>query len=88
MLSKLNPQSVLALTATAGVPVINDICHTLHIPQCKSNDKVITDNDKYSPKENDDGTHVLSSNRDNIDVAVSFTNSEEKRLNIVSQLSQ
>lgn len=87
MLSKLEPASVLALTATAGPPVIHDICHTLHIPTCNVNE-TSSNGDGFIESEAvaDGGTKILSSNRDNIDVAVKFTNSEEKRLTIVSSL--
>lgn len=61
---------MLALTATAGPPVINDICHTLQIPNPDS--------------ENENGTMVMSSNRDNIDVAIEFVNSDEDKLGKVS----
>ena len=78
MVSKLNPKSILALTATAGPPVIRDICHALSIPIPQG---------KIEGDEVDNGTKVLSCNRDNIDVVVEFTNSEEERLTKVRILS-
>lgn len=71
---KLNPRSILALTATAGPPVIEDICHTLGVP--------LKSRETEDPTE--DGTKVLSCNRDNIDVAVEFTSNDEERLAKVS----
>jgi len=53
--------------------VIKDICHTLHIPNLDS--------------ENENGTKVMSSNRDNIDVVIEFVNSDEDKLSKVSPLA-
>lgn len=76
LLSKINPKSVLALTATAGPPVIKDICHTLHIRNPnREGENVI-----------EAGTKVLSCNRDNIDVEIEFVNSDEDKLSKVSTM--
>jgi Superfamily II DNA helicase len=74
LVSKLKPRSILALTATAGPPVIKDICHTLHVPM-----KITETEDQM-----EDGTKVLSCNRDNIDIVVEFTSNEDERLTKVS----
>ena len=70
-MSKISPQAVLALTATAGPPVINDICSTLGI--CNE------------AKDQEKGVAVFDCNRDNIDVAVNFVGNAEERLNMVRQ---
>ena len=87
----LEPRSVLALTATAGPPVIRDICHTLKIPMTKENmnsvDQMKKNNIKlsYDFEENNfqNGIKVMNCNRDNIDVAVAIVNNEEERLSMV-----
>ncbi len=40
----MDPQSVLALTATAGPPVINDICSTLRIRNDSIETKILNCN--------------------------------------------
>ena len=68
-MSQIAPQAVLALTATAGPPVINDICNTLSI-----------DNEVEGQEK---GVAIFDCNRDNIDVAVNFIGNAEERLNMV-----
>jgi len=63
----IDPKSVLALTATAGPRVIEDICQTLEIPNTNKEESV-------------DGVLTLSTNRDNIDVQCLFLSSQEERL--------
>lgn len=63
--------------------MISDICHTLRIPSSNANDTT-TSNMSINESAPEDGTKILSSNRDNIDIAVKFNTSEEQRLNIVS----
>lgn len=74
LISKIDPQSILALTATAGPPVVKDICHTLGIQPPRENESL----------EQDQETQVLCANRDNIDVAVFYVQNEEERLKRVS----
>lgn len=68
----LNPSSILALTATAGPRVIDDICNTLVIPR-STGDPEST------------GVQVLNPNRSNIDVAVYFLDSDNSRRTLVSR---
>lgn len=82
ILAKLNPESVLALTATAGPAVISDICHVLQInEEHKSNQEI-----KMKDLNCDEGVKVLNCNRDNIDVEVRFVTDEENRLKILMDL--
>lgn len=67
----MEPQSVLALTATAGPRVVDDICQSLEIP-------------RGAPEE-DGGVVTLATNRDNIDVKCVFLESQEERLDKVSR---
>lgn len=80
ILSRLDPESVLALTATAGPAVVRDICHVLDIDQGNVEDPLSITSDQ--------GIKVLSCDRDNIDVAVHFSLDEEERLNILLKLLQ
>jgi superfamily II DNA helicase RecQ len=64
----LQPKSILALTATAGPPVIRDICHALNI-----NNSI-----------DDDGVAVIKSDRNNIEVSAHFVTDEIERLTLVS----
>ena len=80
ILSRLDPESVLALTATAGPAVVRDICHVLDIDQGNVEDPLSITTDQ--------GIKVLSCDRDNIDVAVHFSLDEEERLNILLKLLQ
>lgn len=78
LLPLLDPQSVLALTATAGPLVIKDICHTLNIPNTMpardSNDLI------------DKGVMVLDCNRDNIDVATMVLDNDDNRRSLLHKL--
>jgi superfamily II DNA helicase RecQ len=68
------------LTATAGKPVIDDICRTLRINENgKSTEGLIQSNDPSMCS-----VKVLSSNRDNIDVSAVFLQNEEQKLHMVS----
>jgi len=60
----------LALTATAGPPVINDICQVLDIQRV----------------DNDDGVMVVKADRENIDVSAVFVSDEIERMDLVSQV--
>lgn len=71
MLEIIQPKSVLAMTATAGPRVVDDICRTLGIA---------------SPNEanvSSEAVQIMSSDRDNIDVQCFFLPSQEERLSKV-----
>jgi superfamily II DNA helicase RecQ len=74
----IEPQSVLAITATAGPRVIDDICRSLRI--AKSNDECSALPDESI---NTCGVRVSKTNRDNIDVKCLFLDSQEERLSTV-----
>jgi superfamily II DNA helicase RecQ len=68
-MDSLEPQGVLALTATAGKHVVDDICDTLDIPRCKDS--------------SDDCVQILSCNRDNIGVSAISLHHEDQKLQAV-----
>lgn len=70
------PQSVLALTATAGPPVINDICNTLRI---KNPTQDIGNEKSGSMK-------ILNCNRNNIEVSAQLLDNEDERLQKVREV--
>ena len=83
LMHKIAPQSVLAITATAGHQVIEDICRTLGIDQC----------DTVSPaepskctntEEGSAGVWTMKTDRENIDVKSFIVGSQELRLSMVS----
>jgi superfamily II DNA helicase RecQ len=65
----IDPRSILAITATAGPRVVDDICRTLKIESVRDN-----------PEK---GVRVSKTNRDNIDVKCLFLHSQEERLSKV-----
>lgn len=69
------PKSILAITATAGPRVIDDICQTIGITEEKSH-----------PDNKEDSVRVLESGRDNIDVSCHFVSNHEERLMMVCRL--
>lgn len=73
LVSLMKPRSVLAITATAGPRVVNDIMHTLEIP---SND----DSNDESSNIQEESIKIINSGRDNIDVKVKFLENHEARL--------
>lgn len=78
-LGLIQPQSVLAITATAGPRVVNDICHLLQIePSLPA-----TVEDAVSSLR---GVHVSTTDRDNIDVKCVFLETQEERLSKVRLL--
>ena len=82
MLDLVKPESVLALTATAGPQVIDDICSTLGIPPGRAPDfadSSLSESDNTRRGEVGDGVRVLSAERHNIDPAVLVLESEEDR---------
>ena len=66
----IEPRSILAMTATAGPKVVEDICRTLRIEN--TTDTTLS------------GVRVSKTNRDNIDVKCLFLNTQEERLSKVS----
>lgn len=72
ILSLMNPQGILAITATAGPRVIDDICQTIGIE---------------TTKDQMHGIKVIERGRDNIDVTCRFVANQEERFSIVSFLS-
>lgn len=72
-MNALDPRSILALTATAGPPVIDDICHTLRISNLSHE----------SDKSAETSVKVLNCNRDNIHVSAIFLQDEDRRLRMV-----
>jgi superfamily II DNA helicase RecQ len=65
----ISPRSILAMTATAGPKVVDDICRTLSID--------------ITPDANFSGVRVSKTNRDNIDVKCLFLNTQEERISKV-----
>ena len=89
LLDLMQPESVLAMTATAGPLVINDICDVLNIPQCVKADSKSSLESQNQPVENetdhsgDHGVKLLAYDRDNIDVCCKVLSSEDERLSQV-----
>ncbi|GMH82374.1 hypothetical protein TrST_g12566 [Triparma strigata] len=82
VLELIEPESVLALTATAGTEVINDVCRTLGIPEGRTpnfEDVSLKEKDNKFMGDQSMGVRVLSAERDNIDPAVLVVDSEEAR---------
>jgi ATP-dependent DNA helicase Q4 len=73
MVNMIQPESVLAITATAGPKVVTDICRTLNI-------------DKNMSEEADNGVRVMKCNRDNIDVRCLLLTSQTERLKKVIKI--
>jgi ATP-dependent DNA helicase Q4 len=75
LLNSIEPQSVLAVTATAGPPIVRDICRYLQIPDG-------TD----GATESEIGVKILKSDRDNIDVFCKIMDNDESRVSLVQRL--
>lgn len=71
LLLRVEPQSVLAITATAGPPIVRDICRYLEIP---------------NESEVASGVKILRTDRDNIDVFCKVMENDESRLLLIQQL--
>lgn len=84
LLELIQPESVLAMTATAGPLVIKDICDALEIPH---SDEIDPENKKEEMNTNllneSHGVKVLAYDRDNIDVCCKVLSSEDERLSLV-----
>ncbi len=81
MINYLAPKSILALTATAGKPVIGDICRTLRMIDHHGDSSIAS----MSNSKNN-SVKVLSCNRDNIDVTAVFLQNEDEKLPMVSEI--
>lgn len=69
----MDPQSVLALTATAGPRVIDDICRTLCIQKLhRSHEDIVNE------------TKILNCNRHNIEVSAHLFDNDDERLHKVN----
>ena len=84
----LNPENVLALTATAGQEVVTDVCGVLGIdPRMDDTDETENgvDATKFNSLEpNTGGVKILSVHRDNIDVKAFLFDNPHVRLDTVS----
>lgn len=82
LLQKIQPHSVLAITATAGRQVIEDICRTLDIDRCNTSTteegSIICRNLKCRC-----GVWTTKTDRDNIDVKSLIVATQELRLSMV-----
>jgi len=76
MMDLVQPLSVLAITATAGPQVVQDICRTLSI----SNTSGVAIDQKTQC-----GVRLMKTDRDNIDVSCFFLSSQVERLSAVSE---
>jgi len=91
MMEMIEPQSVLAVTATAGPRVVSDICRTLQIEhdgsflasslQDQQATTQIETNEKASP-----GIRISKTDRDNIDVSCLLLDTQEQRLSKVRHI--
>ena len=75
LLDFIEPRSVLAITATAGPPIVRDICLYLQIQ---------AEEDSSSSKAS--GVKILNSERENIDVFCRFMENDESRLLLTQRL--
>lgn len=78
LLEMIRPVSVLAITATAGPLVVQDICRALYIPRSATNDTAC-----QSKLSQDEGVRIMNVDRDNIDVRCSLFDTQGERLNKV-----
>jgi DEAD/DEAH box helicase len=76
----IEPQSVLAITATAGPRVVDDICRTLQI---ENGSRAAQQFDEHSEARGACGVRVSKTDRDNIDVRCLLLNTQEERLSKV-----
>ena len=92
----IEPKSILALTATAGPMVVQDICNTLCIPfngrgldgkgqLLPSPEKPINETRTFDDSSSE-GVKVLNCDRDNIDVFSLVLQSNDERRYLVSAL--
>jgi ATP-dependent DNA helicase Q4 len=81
MMELVQPESVLAITATAGPRVVEDICRTLNITGGTTASSVAG----ASQSDDSGGVRVMKSDRDNIDVTSLILSNQEERLSKVNQ---
>jgi superfamily II DNA helicase RecQ len=81
MMELIQPESVLAITATAGPRVVEDICRTLNISGSASESEAAAG----AVQSDDSGVRVMNSDRDNIDVSCLILSNQEERLSKVNQ---
>jgi ATP-dependent DNA helicase Q4 len=79
LLSMMAPKSILAITATAGPRVIDDICKTIGI-------ETKTPKEDTSDSLQSDSIKVIQKGRDNIEVSCQFVESQEERLIMVRDI--
>lgn len=79
---KIAPESILAITATAGHQVVQDICRTLDIDQCNTLPDV-NNPSNVGTDENSSGVWTMKTDRENIDVKSFIVESQERRLSMV-----
>lgn len=91
LLPLIDPNSVLALTATAGPMVVRDICNTLHIPYDTANACLPSPTSTSSAIQCNSncenvfsGVKILNCNRDNIDVFALVLETNDERRYLVS----
>lgn len=82
MLNMIQPQSILAITATAGPRVASDICRTLQIADGSS--QQVTGEGATT----NEGVRILKTDRDNIDVCCLLLDTQEQRIGKVSHCSR
>ncbi len=75
LLRSIEPQSVLAITATAVPRVVDDICHSLGVETGVEKATEAKERHKY-----DSGVLILQSNRENVDVACIMMSNQDERL--------
>lgn len=83
MMELIQPQSVLAITATAGPRVVKDICRTLGISGSAGVSTSVPGS--IQQREDTGGVRVMASDRDNIDVTCLILSNQEKRLSKVRE---
>jgi superfamily II DNA helicase RecQ len=81
----MQPKSVLAITATAGPRVIEDIGETLGIGQANIESAATNQSEKLACMEND-CIKIIRSGRDNIDVMCKFMANHEERLAVLVRI--
>jgi superfamily II DNA helicase RecQ len=83
MMELIQPESVLAITATAGPRVVEDICRTLSITGGTADSSVAG---ALRSDDTSGGVRVMKSDRDNIDVSSLILTNQEERLSKVNQM--
>ena len=85
MINMIQPQSILAITATAGPRVVSDICQTLQIAGCSSPQDERGDGRATGEgMTTSEGVRISKTDRDNIDVHCLLLDTQEQRIGKVS----